>query len=75
MSEDELKTIANAKLNSNALDVVRDQFILLAWAGQRYSDLSKLNKDNIKGDTFVIRQQKTDVVVTIPILPEAQAHT
>jgi integrase len=72
LTEDELKTIANAKLNSNALDVVRDQFILLAWAGQRYSDLSKLNKDNIKGDTFVIRQQKTDVVVTIPILPEAR---
>jgi integrase len=44
-------------------------FLLLCWTGCRFSDLSKIHKDNIKDNRIEIKQQKTDTKVIIPILP------
>jgi len=54
---------------------VRDQFLLMCWTGQRFSDLPKLNHDNIHTDAkgmryFLIEQQKTGQMCAIPILDE-----
>jgi len=54
---------------------VRDQFLLLAWTGQRFGDLPKLNPDNIHVSKcgmryFLIEQQKTHQMCAIPILNE-----
>lgn len=77
LTEDELEAIATLPIDTPYLDRVRDQFILLAWTGCRYSDLGKLNKDNIitrKGrEYFKIVQQKTGAKPTIPILPATRA--
>jgi integrase len=76
LTETELSAIANAKLSANYLDKVRDQFLLLAWTGCRYSDLCKLTKDNISDSdgykVFKLEQKKTGAKVVIPIFPEVQ---
>lgn len=52
---------------------VRDDFLLLAWTGCRYSDLSKITADNIVevdgARCLSIEQRKTQRHVLIPILP------
>lgn len=77
LTEAELLAIADYYIETPYLDRVRDQFLLLAWTGCRYSDLDKLTKDNIKtgedgGREFHLQQKKTGAKVIIPILPEAE---
>lgn len=74
LNEKELQALAALELADNpCLDRVRDQFLLLAWTGCRYSDLGKLSRKyivNEEGDNyFSLEQQKTGAKVVIPILP------
>jgi site-specific recombinase XerD len=74
LDEKELQTLADLDLADNpCLDRVRDQFLLLAWTGCRYSDLGKLTRRYIVNedgdDCFKLEQQKTGSKVVIPILP------
>jgi integrase len=74
LNEKELQALAALDLADNAhLDRVRDQFLLLAWTGCRYSDLGKLSRKYIMSDDgdnyFSLEQQKTGAKVVIPILP------
>lgn len=46
---------------------LRDIFILGCMTGLRFSDYSRLTKDNIKGDNIQMLTQKTKVKVCIPI--------
>lgn len=76
LSESELKKLADVEL-TGIQDIIRDQFLLLCWSGCRYSDLNKLNKDNIyksaKGyKVLKLRQQKTGNDVVIPFLSEIE---
>jgi len=74
LDENELQALAALDLADNPyLDRVRDQFLLLAWTGCRYSDLGKLTRRYIVqedgDDCFSLEQQKTGAKVVIPILP------
>ena len=74
LDEKELQALADLDLAANpCLDRVRDQFLLLAWTGCRYSDLGKLTRRYIVNDdgddVFKLEQQKTGAKVVIPILP------
>lgn len=51
------------------LDRVRDWFLLLAWTGSRFSDLSKIKVTDIEDDFITFRQQKTNNKVVIPLHP------
>jgi integrase len=52
------------------LEKVRDLFLIGCYTGLRFSDLSKLNKDNITNDnTINITTQKTNQKVVVPIHP------
>lgn len=52
------------------LTKVRDLFLIGSYTGLRFSDLSKLNKDNITADnTINITTQKTNQKVVVPIHP------
>ena len=78
LTEEELETIASMQIDASYLDRVRDQFILLAWTGCRYSDLPKLKKENIHpmsngGQCFRLEQRKTNTKVIIPIFPAVEA--
>lgn len=74
LNETELQALADLDLAENPhLDRVRDQFLLLAWTGCRYSDLGKLTRRYIVNedgdDCFKLEQRKTGAKVVIPILP------
>lgn len=54
---------------NNILDNVRDWFLIGSYTGLRFSDLSKLTKENFTEDTIEITTQKTDTSVSIPLHP------
>jgi len=70
LNETELQQLKDADLSKiQHLDRVRDWFLLLAWTGSRFSDLSKIAKNNIKNGFIKFNQQKTNEPVTIPLHP------
>ena len=68
LSTEELHAIETVELEYAYHDRVRDQFILLAWTGCRYSDLDKLAEPkSIERGYFELEQMKTGTKVCIPI--------
>lgn len=68
LSTDELHAIETIELENMSLDRIRDQFILLAWTGCRYSDLDKLDDaKSLERGYFEVEQKKTGTKVCIPI--------
>ena len=68
LTEYELKEIAGLDLSNDLpLDRVRDLFLVGCYTGLRFSDLSTLHPDNIKGGMITITQIKTGDPVVIPI--------
>ena len=77
LNENELQQIIDLDLTENIrLERARDLFILGCYTGLRYSDYSRLTKNDItikeNRKMFKIRAKKTDNTVIIPILPQAQ---
>lgn len=54
---------------TNKQKEIRDYFIIGCLTGLRYSDYSRLGKDNFVDNKIVIRTKKTKVPVQIPIHP------
>lgn len=74
LSTEELQKIQNVELKQDYLDRVRDQFILLAWTGCRYSDLDKLAApESMKRGYFELVQKKTGTKVCIPVFPAVRS--
>jgi integrase len=74
LNEKELEKIIELDLTENTqLEQARDLFILASYTGLRYSDFSRLTKENIhihKGvKVFRLHQGKTDGYLPIPIHP------
>ena len=70
LNETELQQLKDTDFSKTPhLDRVRDWFLLLAWSGCRFSDLSKVAKTDIKDGFITFRQQKTNNKVTIPLHP------
>jgi len=68
LTDSELKKIAELDLNNNPrLDCVRDLFLVGCSTGLRFSDLSTLSPEQIKGDMITITQIKTGKPVVIPV--------
>jgi integrase len=69
---DELNRIYNLTL-PRSMDKVRDIFLIGCDTGLRFSDLSRLKKDNINSDnTISITTQKTVTKVVVPITPRVR---
>ncbi|MCC9168632.1 site-specific integrase [Pontibacter harenae] len=74
LTEKELQTLYEKDLSKNPrLGRVRDVFCFACYTGQRYSDLEKLRRSDIKGNVWALRQKKTDSVNRVPLLPQAMA--
>lgn len=68
LSEKELEKLYSLDLSNDIrLENVRDWFLIAAYTGLRYSDFSRLTKDNIQNETITIVTQKTDTTVVIPL--------
>ena len=69
LNEDELQHIISLDLSSYpTMQSVRDAFIIGCYTGLRFSDIAKINKQNIVNNSIKIKTQKTDQWVTIPLL-------
>lgn len=69
LNEEELQSIIDLDLSLQpTLQLVRDTFIVGCYTGLRFSDLSRINKENIKENCIKIKTQKTNQWVSIPIL-------
>lgn len=70
LSEKELVELESLDLSTNKrLEQVRDLFLIACYTGQRFSDLNKVDKNNIIDDEYIsIRQQKTKEAITLPLL-------
>ena len=71
LNEDEIKQITDTRLDKK-LGEIRDLFIIGCWTGLRISDLSRLEKGNIKDGLLTIKTQKTREGVVIPVTDELQ---
>jgi site-specific recombinase XerD len=78
LTQEEIDTIAAKELSILRLAQVRDIFIFQCYTGLAYADIKKLRPKNIvkgaDGQLWInTRRTKTDTMVNVPILPEAQA--
>ena len=68
LTENELLSIYNKDLSNNkALDKVRDVFCFACFTGARFSDVSSLKKEDIRGKNWYLRTTKTKDVLQIPL--------
>ena len=68
LNEEELQKIFNYDFSNNPrLEKVRDLFIISAWTGLRFGDVTRLTPANIEEDFINITQSKTQDPVIIPL--------
>jgi integrase len=72
LSESELMTIYDLELQSEKLKVVRDNFCFACFTGLRYSDIVKLQRENIKDDYIEFKTVKTRTFLKIPLTDYAK---
>lgn len=76
LTESELEKLAALDLSEKKeMDIARDVFLIGCYTAQRFSDYSRINKDNIRelnnGEKVIeIIQKKTGEQVLIPMKPE-----
>jgi integrase len=68
LSLDELQRLHDMQLKSENAAIC-DIFLIGCFTALRYSDYSKLTRDNLIGNDIVIKTKKTGVVVRIPMHP------
>lgn len=68
LTQEELGRLNDMKLKKEAA-AVRDRFLLGCYTAQRYSDYSRITKDDIIEGIIHIKQVKTGVVVKVPAAP------
>ncbi len=79
LNEAELKKLADKDLSDNKqLEIARDVFLIGCYTAQRFSDYSRIKKENIKiqkkGDAVIeLTQTKTGERCVIPVKPELDA--
>ncbi len=73
LSPAELTALLHFDLSAHPrLDRARDVFIVGAWTGLRFGDLSRIQPEHIEGDYIHIRTSKTGEAVTIPLHPHVR---
>jgi integrase len=67
LNEEELDLMYKLDLShSPKLDRVRDMFLIGCWTGLRFSDFSKLTKEQVNNVKFEVKTQKTDTNIVLP---------
>lgn len=68
----EVETLENAKLKTS-WSKVRDLFLFSCYTGLRFEDLAQVSKQKVSDNVLTIRQQKTNALISIPLLTSAIA--
>jgi len=70
LTENEVQLMYELDLaNNERLERVRDLFVVGCWTGLRYSDFSKIRRENIGDGCLTITMQKTGSPIVIPLHP------
>ncbi len=70
LNESELTKIYELDLSEDRVnDEIRDLFLIGAWTGCRFSDISQITPESISGGKIHLKQYKTGKRVVIPIHP------
>ena len=69
LTEADLDTLAGLELDGK-LELTRDLFLIGCYSGQRYSDYSVFEKDDIQEDMIIKRAEKTETNSFIPLHPK-----
>jgi len=70
LNADELAAFYQLDLSANPrLERARDLFIVGAWTGLRFGDLSRVQPEHVEGDRLKVRTSKTGKDVAIPLHP------
>lgn len=68
LTKDEIQRINNLDLSATKTrEIARDLFVLSCYTGLRFSDFTRIKKEDIKDGMLHIRTTKTDQLVVIPI--------
>lgn len=71
LSKDEFERILSLKIMNIHLAQVRDVFCFACLTGQRWSDISCIEKEQIKNGASANYTRKTKKKVKVPLLPDA----
>lgn len=73
LNEEELGRIHDHDFSDDPrLDRVRDLFLVGCWTGLRFSDVTRIRRENISDGMIIITQSKTNDMVAIPVHPVFQ---
>jgi len=67
LTDEEIKRIENVKLPRLSLERSRDLFLIGVYSGQRFSDYSVFEREDVKGDMIIKRAEKTENESFIPL--------
>lgn len=70
LSSEEVKLLEEIELPRASLDRVRDLFLIGVYSGQRFSDYSVFEKEDIQGDMIIKKAEKTESESFIPLHPK-----
>ncbi len=73
LTKAEFDAIYELKIMSSHLARVRDVFCFACLTGQRWSDIYKIDRDEIIDSTWSITQEKSKKKIRVPLLPQALA--
>lgn len=67
LTEEEIQRIYDLKKISKEQHAARERFVVACCTGMRYSDVSQLTEDNLKGGIIQRKTKKTGMTVEIPL--------
>lgn len=69
LTKEEVKMIIQYEPIKEKLKKVKDLFLVLIYNGLRFGDGIRISKSWVKDDSLIIRTQKTDDKISIPLHP------
>ncbi|WP_461644279.1 site-specific integrase [Labilibaculum euxinus] len=67
LNDDEIRKLEIISLSDVKLEIVRDLFLIGVYSGQRFSDYSVFEKEDIHGEMIIKKAEKTETECFIPI--------
>lgn len=71
LTSEELDLLENLVLENKSLDQVRDVFLFACYTGQRFSDISNIEWEDISENYWNLRSYKTKDIIRIPLIDKA----
>ncbi|WP_462224796.1 site-specific integrase [Flavobacterium sp.] len=78
LTKEELFNLENYNFAQSRLNIVKDLFVFCCYTGLAYNEMSNLKKEHIivgfdKMEWIQMKREKTDRLLSIPLLPNAKA--